>query len=246
MIAEHIIVPDEEIEEEEYFGKPDLSFALDDGIMDLAWPNTEVGRFVQSPPWHTADEISGVFSPAASKSLRGPHTSQRNYRYWVNEFEDLVRAVTESLAALGRLPQYQPASQEAHGFEFPIGLGHFVEPIANSRRMLELEDDWDDEGSPGYQEKTWRVAVSIAVQSATVFLDTHEIVTPAPAIAKGPEGSVDILWTSGTRKVMINVSADEDEPITYHGYDREHASREIKGLLDPADKNEWILGWLTE
>jgi hypothetical protein len=133
-----------------------------------------------------------------------------------------------------------------HGFAVPDELAHFVPAIERSRAMLNLEDDWDGEGSPGYAEETWRRAVRLAIESAKSFLLTHDEPAPIPAFSKGPDGSVDVLWRSGRRKVMINVPAEEDEPITYHGFDRENPHREIKGCLDPANHNEWILVWLTE
>jgi hypothetical protein len=132
------------------------------------------------------------------------------------------------------------------GIAVPEELAHFVPAIESSRAMLNLEDDWDGEGSLGYAEETWRRAVGIAIESAISFLLTHDEAVPTPAFSKGPDGSVDVVWRSGSRKVMINVPAEEDEPITYHGFDREISQREIKAILDPVDHNKWIVVWLTE
>jgi hypothetical protein len=132
-----------------------------------------------------------------------------------------------------------------HGFVLPAALGSFVQGIERSRAMLDLDDDWDGEGSPGYAEATWRRAVGIAIASASRFFAVYDEVPPAPSIAKGPDGSVDVLWQSVSKKVMINVPADSGS-IAYHGYDPDNPEREIKGLLDPADANGWILSWLTE
>lgn len=133
-----------------------------------------------------------------------------------------------------------------YGFELPGELSPFVQEIERSRAMLDLEDDWDGEGSPGYAEETWRRAVGIAIAGARNYLTTRKAAPPTPVFSKGPEGSVDILWWSGNRRLMINVPAEENDPVTYHGYDRENANRETKGVLDPYDSNGWMLSWLTE
>src|SRR5688572_9823361 len=117
-----------------------------------------------------------------------------------------------------------------HGFALPAALGSFAQEIDRSRAKLELADDWDGDGSPGYAEATWRRAVAIAVGSAARFLTLHGEVPPDPAIAKGPDGSVDVLWRSGTKKLMVNVPADGGT-VTCHGFDRDNPDREIKALL---------------
>ena len=72
---------------------------------------------------------------------------------------------------------------------------------------------------PGYDEATWRRAVAIAIGSASRYLAIHEAVPPVPTIAKGPDGSVDVLWQVDTKKLMNNVPAD-DGAIAFHGFDR--------------------------
>jgi hypothetical protein len=132
-----------------------------------------------------------------------------------------------------------------YGFLLAAELGSFVPEIERSRAMLDLADDWDGDGSPGYAEATWRRAVGIAIESSSRFLAVHDEVPPPPAIAKGPDGSVDLLWRSGSKKLMINVPADAGS-VTFHGFDRDNPDREIKGVLAPEDANGWIVSWLTE
>lgn len=136
--------------------------------------------------------------------------------------------------------------RRVYGVVVPNHLAHFVPAMERSRAMLDLEDDWDGEGSPGYAEETWRRAVGIALESAKHAPSAPQEPLPTPAFSKGPDGSVDVLWRANAKRVMINVPAEAGEPITYHGFDRDNARREIKGLLDPTDANGWIVAWLTE
>ena len=155
--------------------------------------------------------------------------------------------VTRSSGVIGKRAKIGDPSVAVpfHGFVLPAALGSFVQGLERSRAMLDLDDDWDGEGSPGYAEATWRRAVGIAIESASRFLAVQDELPPAPIIAKGPDGSVDVLWQTGSKKMMVNVPAD-GESVAYHGFDPDNPEREIKGLLDPADANGWILSWLTE
>lgn len=133
-----------------------------------------------------------------------------------------------------------------HGFTLSRALKGFVSPIERSWKIVSLDDDWDGEGSLGYDESTWRQAVSLVVRSASTQVERHpDVILPVPIFAKGQEGSIDILWDSGERRLMINVPAEGDGPVTYHGFDTGNDAREVKGSLDPSDQNDWIVRWLT-
>ncbi len=131
------------------------------------------------------------------------------------------------------------------GFALPPLLETFAPMLERSRSLITLGDDWDGEGSPGYHETTWRQAVGIVVASAAVFVEGKPgVVLPVPVIAGGQDGGIDIFWDAGTRHVMITVPQD-DGPVTFHGFDQTNATRDVKGSLDPADSNDWIVRWLT-
>ena len=77
--------------------------------------------------------------------------------------------------------------------------------------MLELGDDWDDEGSPGYEEAIPGFArLQFVADSATRFWRSVGTVPPTPWITNGPDGSVDIVWEAGSRRVLISVPAQDD------------------------------------
>lgn len=155
-----------------------------------------------------------------------------------------ARLHTPVIAAVAEEPATE-RQEELYGIVLPRSLEHFAASIERSRAMVELEDDWDGEGSLGYSEATWHRAVSFAVESARGFVSDGWVPPPAPAISKGPDGSVDVLWRQGTKKFMLNVPSEPGEPVTYHGFDAENDRRETQGVVDLGDRNEWIVAWLT-
>lgn len=121
--------------------------------------------------------------------------------------------------------------------------GTLADAIQLSRRILELKDDWDEEGSPGYKESTWNRAAEFVKEVASAFHQRFGIRVDPPRILPGPEGSIDIHWKTLERELLINIPSDDEEPADYYGCGSSQDT--IKGKLASSLPNEWILLWLT-
>ncbi|MFQ5752362.1 MAG: hypothetical protein ACE5HI_10225, partial [bacterium] len=55
--------------------------------------------------------------------------------------------------------------------ELPLRFYEIYLEIENSKYLLSLDDDWDDEGSTGYKAATWKRAIQFVVNYATWVLD---------------------------------------------------------------------------
>jgi hypothetical protein len=114
--------------------------------------------------------------------------------------------------------------------------------IAASMYILELGEDWDEEGSPGYEKSTWERATSFV----TSLVSSASAGTTQPLdiqITPGPEGSIDVRWVAPPRSLLINFPAKTEEPITFYGSDK--GSYPIEGALPLSSQNQWLLNWLT-
>jgi hypothetical protein len=120
----------------------------------------------------------------------------------------------------------------------------FAAAIEKSRLMLALPEDWDAEGSPAYQEETWQRAVDFLVRIAVEFWGAYGIVPAAPRIRKGPLGSIDLHWLTPKRELLINVPVEAGTPFDFYGDDRQ-GDHQVKGALNPAEENHWLMRWLT-
>ncbi len=115
--------------------------------------------------------------------------------------------------------------------------------IQSSRSILELKDDWDEEGSPGYAEETWKRATNFVRDVATSYWkETGQWIDP-PKITPGPDSSIDVRWKAEKRTLLINFPAKTEEPADFFGSDK--GADSIKGTLDLFSRNHWILMWLT-
>ena len=117
-----------------------------------------------------------------------------------------------------------------------------ADAIELSRRILDLSENWDEEGSPAYAEATWDRAAHHVKQTAIEYRKSSGVWVNPPKITPGPDGSIDVRWKTSARSVLINFPAADSEPVQFFGSDRDIES--IRGTLDIFSQNLWILMWL--
>lgn len=121
-------------------------------------------------------------------------------------------------------------------------LRHIAEAIKSSRKILDLKDNWDDEGSPGYTKETLERAIQFLTKHIKWLWENSGVRVEAPKILPGPNGSIDIHWECNQYELLVNIPDDPDVPATFYGDDRGNLS--IKGTLDPSAFNSGLLLWL--
>jgi hypothetical protein len=142
----------------------------------------------------------------------------------------------------------QPPRQTTSPFQATPVSGRIssriAEVIESSRKILDLKDDWDEEGSPGYKESTWNRATQFVRDTSLSFRRGAGFWVDPPRITPGPKGSIDIHWRTSKRELLINIPESDEEPAAYYGSGG--ANDIIKGKLDTSSqRNFWILTWLT-
>ncbi len=116
--------------------------------------------------------------------------------------------------------------------------------IQEARWILDLWDDWDDQGSPGYAEATWQRAIDFLMKNTLALWEDFGVHVDPPNIDPGPNGSIDLHWQTDGYELLINVPADTNTPVAHYGDNR--AGRITKGPLDLSAPNHLLLLWLTE
>jgi len=114
--------------------------------------------------------------------------------------------------------------------------------IEQAKRILDFEDDWDGEGSPGYSEDTFNRAVSFLTTYAEGVWESCGIPLPIPRIGPGPDGSIDLHWKLPSRELLVNIPADANEVPTFYGDN--YGVLKNRGTLDPQKFNLEIVPWL--
>ena len=136
------------------------------------------------------------------------------------------------------------ADRDAIVAALPEPLVPLAEEIVHSRRILDWPDDFDDEGSLGYDKTVWLRAVDFVVANALRLWEDRRVVLPTPSIDPGPNGSIDLHWRPPRRELLLNIPVAEDAAVRFYGDDGA-SGHVVKGSLDPADDNTWLMLWLT-
>lgn len=139
----------------------------------------------------------------------------------------------------------RPEFVRVHGFELPTAIGHLSGDIDRSRTLLELADDWDEAGSPGYAEETWRRAVDLMVRIAITTWENHHVRVDSVDIVPGANGSIGLEWTAPGHELLITVPADPAEEAVYYGDDGSGGNRQ-KGSFRVDRPNRWLSTWMAE
>ena len=141
------------------------------------------------------------------------------------------------------VPDSQRRARHDGSEPLPSELKHIAEAVDASRTMLELEDDWDREGSRGYAEATWKRATQFVSKHARWAWEKCGVRIDAPRIRPGPEGSIDLHWKTENYELLLNVPSNGEEPASFYGDD--YGKFTIKGTLDPSAYNRGLLMWLA-
>jgi hypothetical protein len=157
------------------------------------------------------------------------------------EVDDAVYTLSPRSAESG--PDERPTT--AGSLQLPAPLHDLEAAITSSRSLLDLADDWDDAGSPGYGEATWQRAVAFLVSGVSRLWDDHGVRTERADVLPGPRGSIDLDWRVRDHELLVNVPSDPSQPTAYYGDDGA-GGKKIKGTLDPTAPNRWLLAWLAE
>ncbi|MCH7928245.1 MAG: hypothetical protein IID03_09750 [Candidatus Dadabacteria bacterium] len=122
--------------------------------------------------------------------------------------------------------------------EIPPKFDELFKSIEKSKYILDLEDDWDDEGSPAYDKTTWIRAIKFIYNYTKKIYDERGKVIEPPKISQGPEGSIDILWKKESYRLLINIPLDYHKPGSFYGDD--YHDVQFKGPIKTNNDSRWL------
>lgn len=119
--------------------------------------------------------------------------------------------------------------------------------IELSRRILDLPEDWDEQGAVAIQEATWLRATHFLWRHAHWLLRVRDLEIEVPKIDPLADGSIDLHWeVAGEYELLLNFPADPAERARFYGDTFEEGAFVRSDKVDPNgfDKG-FILWWLT-
>lgn len=173
----------------------------------------------------------------ARHSLAGSYSEDRGREYsGRREIDTLEDVILE-----GAVASTQP-------LRIPPVLHDVETTIRQSQWILDVADD-EDEGEQ-IAETTLTRANELLRRMVIEAWHRYDIRVKAPIISPGPDGSVDLLWKTGKRELLVNVSANDTDSVSYYGNDRTQPDgpihNSVEGIAAISAKNDWLLVWLMQ
>ncbi len=187
------------------------------------------------------DNVNGDREPTAKERLRIPSPAEWNAESGIDDW----RSKWE--------PQdLRPSSFHIVGSDvFVSKIEQAADPLSTinaaideSRKLMDLPDNWDDEGSPPYSERTWRRATEFLRNHALWLWERHETVLEVPQILPGPNGGIDLYWKNENAELLLNIPADPAQPLTCYGDSK--SGFKVSGPLSDSDYQRGLWSWIRD
>ncbi len=156
---------------------------------------------------------------------------------------DHAKDVCDQIKTIHAEPTISVSVVEGLDFMIPSRFSNLAEQIRKSAYILELEDNWDDEGSEVYSKETFSAAINFAIDYCKTIWEEEFVLIEAPKISPGPEGSIDLLWDKQTYRLLLNIHPYPKQTASFYGDNRTPVPN-IKGdfyLSDEPDRAIMLL-----
>jgi hypothetical protein len=124
-------------------------------------------------------------------------------------------------------------------------LTNIYKAIQNSENLLELNEDWDDEGAIACNPTIYLRAIVFLVKYSNEVLISHNIVIDFPEINLAKDGSIDLEWRNENYILLINFINSRELDIHYYGEDSSSKTI-IKGFIDYKSINKDLAFWMQK
>jgi len=102
--------------------------------------------------------------------------------------------------------------------------------IEGSRTLVDLKEDWDDEGAKPIAQFTWDLAAEVLRKAARAAFRRFSYSLPAPSIGPCADGSIDLYWDTSSFKLLINIKPAAGRQSDFYG---ERSGMKLQSLIDP-------------
>lgn len=114
--------------------------------------------------------------------------------------------------------------------------------LEDSRSMLELPQNWDDDGAEKIQEETWGRAADFLRATARRVSEAGRLIFPIPNLNPCPDGSIDLHWKNELFELLLNIPPVSRGAGDFYGESRDGLT--IKGSFKPEIHHQGIVCWL--
>lgn len=128
-------------------------------------------------------------------------------------------------------------------FVLDVKLHNIYLAIRESKVLLNLADDWDDEDAIGCNPIIYDRAINLLLKYSQNVLRYHSVSIDSPEINLVKDGSIDLEWRCKDRILLINILNVEGFEAHYYGCDLNNDTI-IKGSIKNYTINRNLSFWM--
>lgn len=140
--------------------------------------------------------------------------------------------------------QYKIKTQDTHTSINSL-FDNLNRVVEESKKLLDLEEDWDDDGALICKPEVYKNAVDLLIVYTKFIYTTYLINIKDPEINLCKDGSIDIEWRDRNYICLLNIQNEDD--FLVHYFAEEFISKTIiKGFLNSKTVNEDLAFWMKK
>lgn len=146
---------------------------------------------------------------------------------------DTKPGATNQLLRISEYRFINPNAKHRKAYISEPSYHSIIEPAIRTAKdyILSLPDDWDDQGSPHFESKTFdRVATFLRIH-AERLMSQHGTKIDRCQILPGPRGAIDVLWKTYNYEFAITFEPDNPNEIKFYADDLGRSKSCIKGIF---------------
>jgi hypothetical protein len=125
----------------------------------------------------------------------------------------------------------------------PQRLKHVQDSISEAQSLLNLADNWDDNGAYKVSKNTFDNALSFLKRYTLFIFNDLKVIIAAPDINPVKDGSIDLEWHTPHARMLINLKNTGE--IAYYG-DNLNDLNSIKGKVAGDSVQKFLAVWMTK
>jgi hypothetical protein len=118
----------------------------------------------------------------------------------------------------------------------------FRDEIAKFHSLVDLPEDWDDNGAPAFSKSHWKRVSDFLLQVFDRIWQENRAPLLAPTISPVSDGSIDIHWKTADAELLINVPSEATE-ASFYGDNL--GKKKLKGSIELEEEDFHLLVWLN-
>lgn len=169
-----------------------------------------------SPTYLLLDRESGFRRKISFSSLDSTKiiVGSQSQEATINEWDHIIKAVWEQSTVKPefRLKKHKRLIiNENITLEIPIGLDKVNQVFVDAKYILNLEDDWDENGGLVYEEEVWKKAAEFLITYFKWIKTIYDGNLYMPKMYHGPNGTIDFVWDELNYRLFINLDCIENK-----------------------------------